>query len=156
MSAVISYNTLKSHIGTLLKAGAWFPIDQGRIYMFAGATEDHQYIHIDEARAKETGLGGTIAHGFLSLSLLPKLSEQVMPVPDNMVMAINYGFNKVRFLNMVRPGDEVRLVATVSNVEEKTGDRVLLAMDCIVEIKGKDKPAIACEWLNLFICEGSI
>ena len=95
------------NIDKKLKPGDWFLIEQSRINQFADVTEDHQYIHIDQQRAAESYLGGTIAHGFLVLSLLPKLIEKSLITPDNIVMGINYGFDKVRFLNPVRPGDKV-------------------------------------------------
>ena len=137
----------------ILKQGVWFVIDQARINDFADATEDHQYIHIDPARAKETDLGGTIAHGFLSLSLLPKLADGCLSMPDYTVMGINYGFDKVRFLNPVRPGDEIRCCTRVIDQQDKGEGRYLQKMAVTVEIKGQEKPALVCEWLNLFVCD---
>ena len=134
-----------------LALGEWFEIDQQRIDQFADVTEDHQYIHIDPERAKKTDLGGTIAHGFLSLSLLPKLSEGCIPMPDNMVMGINYGFDKVRFLNPVRPGDRVRFCAFVDALVPRGENMFLQKLAVTVEIEGKDKPALACDWINLFV-----
>ena len=142
-----------SSIGKPLKLGQWFAIDQARINHFADVTEDHQYIHIDEERAKNSYLGGTIAHGFLNLSLLPKLAEGCLPSPNNTVMGINYGFDKVRFLNPVRPGDEIRFCATVIDHQNKGDNRYLQTLGVTVEIKGQEKPALVCEWLNLFVCE---
>jgi acyl dehydratase len=128
----MTLTVLNRHIGKPLNPGQWFTIDQSRIDQFAEVTGDHQFIHIDPERARQTALGGTIAHGFLTLSLLTTLAKDVMPVPENLVMGINYGFDKVRFLNPVKPGDAVRLCATVADVQEK--------------------PALVCEWLNFF-CE---
>jgi len=126
-------------------------IEQSRINQFADVTEDHQYIHIDQQRAAETDLGGTIAHGFLVLSLLPKLVAKSLITPENIVMGINYGFDKVRFLNPVRPGDRVRVTGTVLDIVDKGDGRYLQKLGVSLEIEGKDKPAIVCEWLNLFV-----
>jgi len=139
------------NIGKKLKPGDWFLIEQARINQFADVTEDHQYIHIDQQRAAESYLGGTIAHGFLVLSLLPKLIEKSLITPDNIVMGINYGFDKVRFLNPVRPGDKVRVTGEVVDIQDKGDGRYLQKVAVTVEIKGQEKPAIFCEWLNMFV-----
>ena len=139
------------NIGKKLKPGDWFLIEQSRINQFADVTEDHQYIHIDQQRAAESYLGGTIAHGFLVLSLLPKLIEKSLITPDNIVMGINYGFDKVRFLNPVRPGDKVRVTGEVIDIQDKGDGRYLQKVAVTVEIKGQEKPAIFCEWLNMFV-----
>ena len=139
------------NIDKKLKPGDWFLIEQSRINQFADVTEDHQYIHIDQQRAAESYLGGTIAHGFLVLSLLPKLIEKSLITPDNIVMGINYGFDKVRFLNPVRPGDKVRVTGEVIDIQDKGDGRYLQKVAVTVEIKGQEKPAIFCEWLNMFV-----
>ena len=139
------------NIGKTLMPGDWFLIEQSRINQFADVTEDHQYIHIDQQRAAESYLGGTIAHGFLVLSLLPKLIEKSLITPDNIVMGINYGFDKVRFLNPVRPGDKVRVTGEVIDIQDKGDGRYLQKVAVTVEIKGQEKPAIFCEWLNMFV-----
>ena len=139
------------NIDKKLKPGDWFLIEQSRINQFADVTEDHQYIHIDQQRAAESYLGGTIAHGFLVLSLLPKLIEKSLITPDNIVMGINYGFDKVRFLNPVRPGDKVRVTDEVIDIQDKGDGRYLQKVAVTVEIKGQEKPAIFCEWLNMFV-----
>ena len=141
------------NIGKKLKPGDWFLIEQSRINQFADVTEDHQYIHIDQQRAAESYLGGTIAHGFLVLSLLPKLIEKSLITPDNIVMGINYGFDKVRFLNPVRPGDKVRVTGEVIDIQDKGDGRYLQKVAVTVEIKGQEKPAIFCEWLNMFVVQ---
>ena len=139
------------NIDKKLKPGDWFLIEQSRINQFADVTEDHQYIHIDQQRAAESYLRGTIAHGFLVLSLLPKLIEKSLITPDNIVMGINYGFDKVRFLNPVRPGDKVRVTGEVVDIQDKGDGRYLQKVAVTVEIKGQEKPAIFCEWLNMFV-----
>lgn len=140
-------------IGRVLEPGQWLVVGQSRIDQFAEVTEDHQFIHIDPERAQQTPLGGTIAHGFFTLSLLTKLVEGVMPASDNVMMGINYGFDKVRFLSPVKAGDAVRLQATVADVQEKETNKLVLKLDITVEIKGQDKPALVCEWLNMLVCE---
>ena len=140
-------------IGQTLQPSDWFLIEQSRINQFADVTEDHQYIHIDQQRAAESYLGGTIAHGFLVLSLLPKLIEKSLITPDNIVMGINYGFDKVRFLNPVRPGDKVRVTGEVVDIQDKGDGRYLQKVAVTVEIKGQEKPAIFCEWLNMFVVQ---
>ena len=152
MLNTLPYTAVKHSAGTQLKPSNWLLIDQQRINAFAETTGDHQYIHTDPERAAQTELGGTIAHGLLSLALLPTLAGDSMLVPEGMTMGINYGFNKVRFLNVVRPGDEVRAEATVTHVEEKSPGRLLVALNLQLAIKGEDKPALVCEWLNLFVC----
>ena len=144
-------HTFADAIGKTLQPSDWFLIEQSRINQFADVILDHQYIHIDPSRAAETDLGGTIAHGFLMLSLLPKLVEKSMVTPEGMVMGINYGFDKVRFLNPVRPGDQVRVMGTVLDIVDKGNGRYLQKLGVSLEIQGKDKPAIVCEWLNMFV-----
>ena len=153
MTKIVPYQLIHQHIGEPLEPGDWFLIDQSRINLFAEATEDFQFIHVDEEKARQTELGGTIAHGFLTLSVLPKLVEHSMLVPEGVLMGINYGFDKVRFLNPVRPGDEVRLQAQVADVQIKSPGRVLIKLAVTIQIKGQTKPALVCEWLNLFVCQ---
>ena len=141
------------NIGKTLRTGDWFLIEQSRINQFADVTEDHQYIHINERRAAESYLGGTIAHGFLVLWILPKLVEKSLITPDNILMGINYGFDKVRFLNPVRPGDELRVTGEIIDIQDKGDGRYLQKIAVTVEIKGQETPAIFCEWLNLFVVE---
>lgn len=158
MPVLDSHTAEHNHIagscaGENLPPGQWFSIDQSRINQFADVTEDHQFIHTDPEQAKATDFGGTIAHGFLSLSLLTYLSQGSMPLPENFKMGMNYGFDKIRFLNPVRPGDEIRFCATVISMEDKGDQRYLQKLAVTIEIKGQSKPALVCEWLNLFVCE---
>ncbi len=148
----MALDEMKQAIGTVFKPGEWLTVEQSRINDFADSTLDHQYIHVNEAMAKDSWLGGTVAHGLLVLSLLPKLRETGVPQEHDhdVEMAINYGFNKVRFLNTVRPGDEVRMCASIAEIKEKEPGQLLQTLAITVEIKGQEKPALACEWLNLF------
>ena len=149
----MNIDELKNNVGTRLLPGKWFSMSQERINQFADVTGDYQFIHVDPLRAASTPLGGTISHGLLTLSLLPMLVEGWMPVPDNTKMGINYGFDKVRFLNPVRPSDRVRAVATLADVQKKSSDSCVIKLNVEIEIEGLDKPALVCEWLNMFVCE---
>ena len=129
----------------------WIEIGQDRINTFADCTEDHQFIHIDEEKAAQTPFGGTIAHGMLTLSVSAKFAEEIMIAPENMVMGINYGFDKVRFLAPVRAGKRVRAVDEVMSVENKDDNRFLVKLAVSVEIEGEETPALVAEWLNMSI-----
>ena len=137
--------------GTKFEPGEWIEATQDRINAFADCTEDHQFIHIDEEKAAQTPFGGTIAHGLLTLSLLPKLVEQGGVYPENLVMGINYGFDKVRFLAPVRAGKRVRANVTIASVDQKDDNRFLVKLSVSVEIEGEPTPALVAEWLNMFI-----
>ena len=137
--------------GTELEPSPWLVIDQERIDLFADATDDHQFIHVDPERAAETPLGTTIAHGYLTLSLLPHLFESVAVLPQGLRMALNYGLNKARFLSPVKVGAEVRLRAKIVSVTEKEPGRLLVASDATIEIRGREQPALIAETLALFI-----
>lgn len=142
----VAYDALESLVGHTLEPSAWMIVDQHRINQFADATGDHQWIHVDEAKAKEF-LGSTIAHGFLTLSLLPKLGEEVFQV-TGISRAINYGCNKVRFTNFVPVNSKVRLVQKVDAVAEKSGGKQMTST-CTIEIEGQDKPACVAETVTL-------
>jgi acyl dehydratase len=143
---------LKAKVDQDLGTSRWFPVTQERIDQFADLTEDPQWIHIDPERAaKETPFGGTIAHGFLSLSLLSAMAMDVVPGVQGTVMGINYGFDKVRFLNPVRSGSQVRGHFKLAGVEPRGDNQLLIRYAISVEIDGVDKPAIACEWLSLIV-----
>ncbi len=124
---------MEAQAGTKLPPGEWFEVDQARINTFADCTEDHQFIHIDEAAAAQTPFGGTIAHGFLTLSLM------------------NYGLDKVRFLNPVRAGKRIRAHTEIMSVDRKDANRFLVKQAVTVEIEGEDTPAVYAEWLGMSI-----
>jgi acyl dehydratase len=127
-------------------------IDQDRINQFADCTEDHQYIHVDPERAKETAFGGTIAHGFLTLSMLPRLlALAAWPQADNKKMGINYGFDKVRFLSPVPSGKRIRGLFRLTAMEEKRPGQFQQVIECTVEIEGGSKPALIVEWIVQFM-----
>jgi acyl dehydratase len=139
---------LAQAVGEEIGASDWLVIEQDRISQFAEATGDHQWIHVDEARAKEGPFGSTIAHGFLTLSLLPALLAEVYRV-DGVRMGINYGLNRVRFINPVRVGSSVRAVMTVAEVDQQA-DYVQVTAKAVVEIQGAEKPAAVAETVSRF------
>ncbi len=143
---------LESFVGKSLGASEWFKIDQDRINAFADTTLDHQFIHVDPEKAKHTPFGTTIAHGFLTLSLLPyfQTSMAEMIVPEGLKMGMNYGFDKIRFLAPVKVDSEVRAVATLKELTEKKPGQYLFKVEMSVEIKGEDKPALLADWLLMY------
>lgn len=143
---------LQTRIGESLGQSTWRTVDQQRIDGFADLTEDPQWIHTDPARAaKESPFGATIAHGFLSLSLLSAMAMDVLPVIEGQVMGINYGFDKVRFMNPVREGSKVRGQFTLMEVKRRSDNEWQLRHGVQVEIEGQEKPALIAEWLSLVI-----
>jgi acyl dehydratase len=149
---VVPKEKLKDYIGTKQEPGDWVTLDQDRINTFADCTEDHQFIHIDEEKAAQTPFGGTIAHGFLTLSMLPKLLENRGIAPENVVMGINYGSDKVRFLAPVRAGKRVRAHTELMDVQQKDDNRFLLKSQVSVEIEGEETPALVAEFLTMLVC----
>jgi acyl dehydratase len=143
----IPKNEMTNAVGMKLGPSDWIELSQQRINAFADCTEDHQFIHVDEAKAKETPFGGTIAHGFLTLSLLAGLIEKIGVTPENTVMGMNYGFDKIRFLAPVKSGKRVRMVGEVLNVDQKDENRFLTTFGVSIEIEGEDTPALIAEFL---------
>jgi acyl dehydratase len=135
--------------GSQLGPTEWMEITQDRVNLFADATEDHQWIHVDPERAANGPFGGAIAHGLLTLSLLPHFMHQLYTV-HNIAMAINYGYNKVRFITPVKVGAKVRARAEISKVDQLDG-AVQATMTTTVEIEGSDKPAAVAESIVRFI-----
>ena len=148
---MVKPDEMESQVGTKLPPGEWFEVDQERITTFAACTEDHQFIHIDEAAAAQTPFGGTIAHGFLTLSLMTKLCAENGVYPEGIVMGVNYGLDKVRFLNPVRAGKRVRACCEILSVDRKDANRFLVKQAVTVEIEGEETPAIYAEWLGMSI-----
>lgn len=148
---VVPKEEMLDAIGTRFEPGEWIEVTQERINTFADCTEDHQFIHVDIEAAKETPFGGTIAHGFLTLSLLSKMAEGNGIVPENIVMGLNYGFDKVRFLAPVRAGKRVRANTVIADITEKDGGRFLIKQAISVEIEGEETPALVAEWLTMVV-----
>lgn len=124
-------------------------MDQERINEFADATEDRQFIHTDPETAARTPFGGTIGHGFLTLSMLSRMAAEAMLVPDSIKMALNYGLDRVRFIAPVRSGKRIRGRFRLDSVDEKAPGQLLLRHTVTVEIEGEEKPALTAEWLGL-------
>ncbi|WP_375687613.1 MaoC family dehydratase [Pseudooceanicola sp. LIPI14-2-Ac024] len=139
---------LKGKVGEVVGTSKWFVIDQSRIDQFADVTEDWQYIHVDPEKAKATPFGTTIAHGFLTLSMLSAMVYDGGPQVDSVVMGVNYGFDKVRFVSPVKEGARVRAVFTLDDVTEKGPNEIQTTLGVTVEIEGQDKPALVAEWLG--------
>jgi acyl dehydratase len=135
--------------GKDLGASDWILVDQGRIDRFAETTEDHQFIHIDPERARATPFGTTIAHGYLTLSLLSKMAYGVLPGIEGSKMGVNYGLNSVRFLAPVKSGSRVRGHFTMKDVTERSAGVIQSTVEVKVEIEGEAKPALAAEWVTL-------
>lgn len=150
MTAAVPASELKSFIGKDLGHSEWMTIDQERVNQFAECTGDHQFIHLDEEKAKQTPFGGTIAHGFLSLSLLPVLSAGLLVRPQGLKMAVNYGLDSLRFIQPVRVGSRVRLHVSVTDVTEKNPGQWLVKAKSTLEIEGSEKPAFIAEGLTLY------
>lgn len=131
---------IRALAGADLGTSGWFEVTQDRVDLFADATEDHQWIHTDPERAAEGPFGGTIAHGYLTLSLLIPLFNELLDV-RGMRMSVNYGLEKVRFPSPVRVGGKIRLLGTVDSVEDVAGDGVQMALSFTIEIEGGTKPA---------------
>jgi acyl dehydratase len=146
---VASLDEIRSRVGEEVGTSSWLTIDQARILAFADATEDHQFIHVDPDAAAAAGFGGTIAHGFLSLSMLSRMAAEAMLLPEDLKMAVNYGLDRVRFLAPVRAGKRVRGRFTLDSVEEKAPGQWLMRHIVTVEIEGEDKPALTAVWLGL-------
>jgi len=146
---IASLHDIRSRVGDEVGVSSWMTVDQARIDAFADATEDHQFIHIDPAAAAAAGLSGTIAHGFLSLSLLSRMAADAMLLPEGLKMALNYGFDRIRFLAPVRSGKRVRGRFVLDSVEEKAPGQWLMRHNVTVEIEGEDKPALTAVWLGL-------
>jgi acyl dehydratase len=151
LSKNVQNDVFSEHIGQRRQAEEWFLITQDRIDMFADATEDHQYIHVDPERARKRPFGSTVAHGFLTLSLLPKLLETIQFIPENVVMGVNYGLNRLRFPHPVPVNSNIRASTTLREVSEMAPGRFLLTSDIVIEIKGIEKPAMVAESLAMWV-----
>jgi acyl dehydratase len=151
MEGTVTREQLDRMVGEPLGVSDWFLIDQERVNRFADVTLDHQFIHVDAARAKATPFGGTIAHGFLTLSLLVPLCLDFIPVLANRTLVVNYGFEKVRFVAPVKVGKRIRAQSTLSEVSERKPNNVIMKIGVTVEIEGEDKPALVAEWLSLHV-----
>ncbi len=151
MTARIKTADIAGLPGTELEPSPWLEITQERVNQFADATNDHQFIHVDPDKASLTPFGGTIAHGFLTLSLLSYLNAQQAALPENLVMGINYGSDKVRYLAPVRVGQRIRSRQRIIDVTEKKPGQWLIRTDVTVEIEGGETPALVAEILSMWV-----
>lgn len=150
MIGLVPAEKLVEYVGQEIGSSDWFEVDQDRIDMFADATLDHQFIHIDSEKATPL-FGSTIAHGFLSLSLVPHLTSQAVLAPENLKMVFNYGLDKVRFINPVNVGSKVRTHSKCVLVDDKGDGRYLMKTEVTMEIEGAEKPAYIAETLSMFV-----
>jgi acyl dehydratase len=150
---IMKLQELQASVGQVIGTSDWFLIDQDRINKFADTTDDHQFIHVDVEAAKKTPFGGTIAHGFLTLSLLVHLCLPFIPVLANRKLIVNYGFDKVRFAAPVKVGKRIRAVGKLGEVSERKPGNIVMRVDVSVEIEGEDKPALVAEWLSLHVVD---
>lgn len=151
MVTSVAKTEIANYIGHQAEPSEWFTVDQERINAFADCTLDHQFIHIDTEKAKQTPFGSTIAHGFLTLSLCVHLTEQQNLVIEGLQMGINYGFDKIRFLTPVKVGSRIRSQVKILDITEKAPGQFLTKMELVVEIEGEAKPALIAEWLGMQI-----
>ena len=146
MTTSLKIGDLASRVGQEVGVSAWTEIAQDRIDLFAKATEDFQWIHVDQERAKQSPFGTTIAHGFLTLSMLPKLSDSAFEISDRK-MGVNYGLNKLRFTSPVPAGSKIRARFTLTKLEDIAGG-VQTTWNVVVEREGGDKPVLVAETLS--------
>jgi acyl dehydratase len=144
-----SLEEIQSKVGTEIGVSDWILVDQDRIDRFAEVTEDRQFIHVDPERAAKTVFRGTVAHGFLSLSLLSRMGEDAFLQPPGVRMGVNYGFDKVRFIAPVKSGKRVRGRFFLKSAQEKRPRQWEFHHDVTVEIEGEEKPALVAEWIGL-------
>jgi acyl dehydratase len=156
VTTTITLEQFKSWVGKQLAPTEWFTIDQGRINKFADCTDDHQFIHVDVERAKrELPIGTTIAHGFLSLSLMAGHRPADFPQISDMAMTLNYGLDRVRFLSQVKSGKRVRIHTKIAAINEKSPGRLLCTQEKTMEIEGESKPAYIAEALSLLVAKNA-
>jgi len=146
---IISREEIVNCVGEQLDTTDWFTVTQDQINQFADCTLDQQFIHVDPEKAKETPFGSTIAHGFLSLSMLSHFAETFSVVVEGVYMGVNYGFDKVRFIAPVKVDSRIRCHAKVLAAVEKNPGQFMITTEVIVEIEGGDKPALKAEWIGM-------
>jgi acyl dehydratase len=147
--AVASVEEIKGRIGSEVGISDWILVDQAAIDAFAEVTQDHQFIHVDPEAAASTPFGGTVAHGFLTLSLLSRMAADVLLRPEGLKMGVNYGFDRVRFMAPVRSGKRVRGRFRLTAFEEKRSGQYQFVHNVTVEIEDEDKPALIADWIGM-------
>jgi acyl dehydratase len=149
MPSEISLSDVRNIVGTEVGLSDWIVVDQTMINAFADATGDHQFIHVDPERAKASPFGGTIAHGFLTLSLLSAMNYNCLPKIREQTMGINYGFEKVRFMSPVRPGTRIRGHFVLTDARFRGAGMIMLTYDVSIEIENERKPALTATWITI-------
>ncbi len=149
MTATVTAEQYRAMVGTELGVSSWITVDQAMINKFADATGDHQFIHVNEELAKQTPFGTTIAHGFLTLSLMPLMGYEALPGMADAKMGVNYGTNKLRFITPVKSGKKVRGRFKLLALDESKPGQRMSTIEATVEIEGEAKPALIAEWLTL-------
>ncbi len=144
----LTLTQMTSLVGTEVGVSAWHRIDQALIDAFAKVSGDTQFIHTDPARAAATPFGGTIAHGFLTVSLLSAMAAEAQPQLAGLRMSVNYGFDRLRFISPVPVDSDIRARFTLAALDERQPGEVTVAWDVTVDIRGQDKPALIARWLN--------
>ena len=144
---MISPKDMEALLGKEVGLSRWFLMDQERIGLFADVTEDQQFIHVDSERAKATPFGGTIAHGFLTLSMLSAMAEEAVPLVEGLIHSVNYGFDRVRFISPVSTGKRIRGRFELIAINVGTGE-ITQTMKVTIEIEGNEKPALVAEWVT--------
>ncbi len=146
----VSFATYQGMVGKEIGVSSWHMVDQARINVYADVIEDHQFIHVDPERARrETDFGTTVAHGFLTMSLMSIMSYEVMPVIEGTTMGVNYGFDKLRFISPVRAGSRVRGRFVLAEARLRKPKELQSRTNVTVEIEGEAKPAIVADWIGL-------
>ena len=140
---------VRSYTGQEIGVSDWFTLDQDKINQFADLTEDHMFLHVDPDAAAATPFGSTIAHGLLTLSMMPVMAYQAMPGVSGTKMGVNYGYNKVRFMAPVKSGKRIRGHFVVQGIEDKSDGRRQITHDVTIEIEGEAKPALVAEWITM-------
>ncbi|OPB30015.1 MaoC family dehydratase [Bartonella sp. WD12.1] len=153
MQRTIAIQDIKNFIGKEIGLSQWRLVTQDMINQFASATDDYQWIHVDAEKAKKTPFGGTIAHGFLTLSLLSTLAYEALPKLEGATMGINYGFDKVRFVNPVKTGAQIRARFILDNAKIRPSGRVVLHYNTTIEINKLKNPALIAHWLIIAMIE---
>lgn len=149
MPSEISLSDVRTIVGTEVGVSDWIMVDQTMINAFADATDDHQFIHVDPERAKETVFGGTIAHGFLTLSLLSAMNFNCVPKIREQTMGVNYGFDKIRFMSPVKAGTRVRGRFKLAEARLRGAGMMMLTYEVTVEIENERKPALTATWITI-------
>ena len=152
---IAALDEIRARIGEEVGVSRWMLVDQARIDRFAEATDEFQFIHVDPEAAARTPFGGTVAHGFLTLSMISIMAAEATLVPPTTAMVVNYGLERTRFIAPVRSGKRIRGRFTLASVEERVAGQLLVRHDVTVEIEGEDKPALIAQWLTLIFARGA-